>query len=1545
MTNTLGIEIQDLPPANAPAGTEPIPCVQDGQTRKITIAQIQSSQTQTASYVVAFGSVGLLANSRILQTTGAGLTLVDGGAGSSLTIGLQGNPLALQNIVTTGILVETAPSTMTTRTLVAPASGITITNADGVSGNPTFALAGTLLSLQNLSGVGGVYRTGSDIFTLRSITGTTDQITVTNGDGVSGSPTLTIASNAILPGTGGVTLPQGTTGQRAGGDGTIRYNTSLNQFEGKASGTWGSLGSGGGGSGTVTDVSVVTANGISGSVANSTTTPAITLTLGFITPTTVNGLTLAAQSVGFTIAGGSTSKTLTVPLNATVSGTNTGDQTTSGTSNRIDVSNGMTNPVIDISSTYVGQTSITTLGTISTGTWSATTIAVNKGGTGQTSYTDGQLLIGNSSGNTLAKATLTAGTNITITNGNGTITIDATGGSGSVTTTGSPASGNLTKFSGATSITNGDLSGDITTSGTLATTVAKIAGTTVSGTTGSGNVVFSTSPTLVTPILGTPTSGTLTNTTGLPIATGVSGLGSGIATFLATPSSANLATAVTDETGSGALVFATSPTLVTPALGTPASGVMTNVTGTASGLTSGITLALKSATTTVDVSAATAPSSGQVLTATDSTHATWQTPTAGTVTSVSGTSNRITSTGGDTPVIDISASYVGQSSITTLGTIATGVWNGTAVDVAHGGTGNTTFTAYSVICAGTTATGVFQNVSGVGTSGQVLTSAGAGALPTWTTVTGTGTVTTVSVVTANGVSGSVANATTTPAITLTLGAITPSSVAATGTITGTKLLGTIDDAVTNAVTFTERLTHTSSGTTAPGFGVGTEYQLENASGTSKTASTFSTLWGTATAGSEEAYFDFQVMHNGALTDYALLGYGFLQIQAGGLANLINAGNYSVNTDAGSIDLIATGGSGITISVTDDNPIVISAVGSSDITLNPDSGVVFIINPYFSGNITSNNTWTGSNTYNVARTIASGASAVLDDVNVAASTTTVTGSTHITTAKGFNKVSLYKPTITDSSSVTIDNAATLYIEAAPLAAGSVTITNPYAIWVDNDNVRFDGTGNIIGTVTSGTWNGTAVDVAHGGTGDTSFTAYSVICGGTTSTGALQNVSGVGTSGQVLTSNGASALPTWQAAGSGTVTTTGSPSSGNLTKFSGGTSITNGDLSGDVTTSGTLATTVAKIAGTTVSGTTGSVNVVFSTSPTLTTPTIGVATATSINKVTITAPTSSATLTLVDGSTLVTAGAHSITLTSTADTVVTLPTTGTLVNTAVTSLSSLVTVGTLTGGATGAGFTVALGTSTITGILGSANGGTANGFTKFSGPSSSEKTFTLPDASATVLTDNAAVTAAQGGTGIASYAVGDILYASASTTLSKLADVATGNALISGGVTTAPSWGKIGLTTHISGTLAVGNGGTGAATFTANAVLTGNTTSAINATPMIVDASTGAISGYAANVNAQTGTTYTVASTDAGKIITFSNGSAITVTLPNSLGAGFICGWYQKGAGQVSFTAAASGNLRNAHSQSKSFGQYAGGSLYVDSNGGTNPEWYLTGDTGA
>ena len=82
------------------------------------------------------------------------------------------------------------------------------------------------------------------------------------------------------------------------------------------------------------------------------------------------------------------------------------------------------------------------------------------------------------------------------------------------------------------------------------------------------------------------------------------------------------------------------------------------------------------------------------------------------------------------------------------------------------------------------------------------------------------------------------------------------------------------------------------------------------------------------------------------------------------------------------------------------------------------------------------------------------------------------------------------------------------------------------------------------------------------------------------------------------------------------------------------------------------------------------------------------------------------------------------------------------------------------------------------------------------------------------------AGYGGTGLNTYVIGDILYSSGATALSRLADVATGNALISGGVATAPSWGKIGLTTHVSGTLPIANGGTNAtATPTAGAIAYG------------------------------------------------------------------------------------------------------------------------------
>lgn len=135
------------------------------------------------------------------------------------------------------------------------------------------------------------------------------------------------------------------------------------------------------------------------------------------------------------------------------------------------------------------------------------------------------------------------------------------------------------------------------------------------------------------------------------------------------------------------------------------------------------------------------------------------------------------------------ASNVVSSSLTSVGTIAAGVWNGTAVDVAHGGTGDSSFTAYSVITGGTTSTGPLQNVSGVGTSGQVLTSNGAAALPTWQPAAASGTVNT-------GIAGDVAYyATSTNAVSATA-AFTVGSNGPNGIITGTN---TNDTAATGKV--------------------------------------------------------------------------------------------------------------------------------------------------------------------------------------------------------------------------------------------------------------------------------------------------------------------------------------------------------------------------------------------------------------------------------------------------------------------------------------------------------------------------------------------------------------------------------------------------------------------------------------------------------------------------------------------------------------------------------------------------------------------------
>lgn len=110
--------------------------------------------------------------------------------------------------------------------------------------------------------------------------------------------------------------------------------------------------------------------------------------------------------------------------------------------------------------------------------------------------------------------------------------------------------------------------------------------------------------------------------------------------------------------------------------------------------------------------------------------------------------------------------------------------------------------------------------------------------------------------------------------------------------------------------------------------------------------------------------------------------------------------------------------------------------------------------------------------------------------------------------------------------------------------------------------------------------------------------------------------------------------------------------------------------------------------------------------------------------------------------------------------------------------------------------------------------------------------------------------------------------------------------------------------------------------------------------------GEIAGYIGTINAQTGTAYTLQASDAGKIVTLANASAITLTLPNNLPAGFACTIVQKGAGAVTFTAASGATRNNRSSHTKTAGQWAMCSLYIDSNsGGTSAVYILGGDTAA
>jgi hypothetical protein len=338
-----------------------------------------------------------------------------------------------------------------------------------------------------------------------------------------------------------------------------------------------------------------------------------------------------------------------------------------------------TSVVDGVSTISFGTTGLTPSTTTSGAVTVAGTLAVANGGTGVTTSTGtGNAVLSNSP--TLVTPALGTPSALVGTNITGT----AAGLTAGSVTTNANLTGAVTSVGNATSLgsfTSAQLSGALTDE------------------TGSGSAVFATSPTLVTPVLGTPASATLTNATGLPISTGVSGLGTGVATFLATPSSANLAAAVTNETGSGALVFAESPTLSGTPLA-PTASVGTNTTQIATTayvisqigeISAGVT-SFSTGTTGLTPSAAT---SGAVT-------------LAGTLAVANGGTGVTTATGTGDVVLSNSPTLVTPalgtpSSINLANATGLPILTGTTgtLSVARGGTGGTTSTGTGAVVLAT----------------------------------------------------------------------------------------------------------------------------------------------------------------------------------------------------------------------------------------------------------------------------------------------------------------------------------------------------------------------------------------------------------------------------------------------------------------------------------------------------------------------------------------------------------------------------------------------------------------------------------------------------------------------------------------------------------------------------------------------------------------------------------------------------------------------------------------------------------------------------
>jgi hypothetical protein len=352
------IKIADLPAAGPITGTELVPIVQEGITVRATTAAVAGSPSQQQTFLT-LNQEPTLPNSRAL-TSVFGIGLTDNGAQNTLSLYLQGAAASLNN-AGTGFAVKTGADTVTPRSLTVSGSGLSVTNGDGQAGNPTFSLTGLPLLLAQASGTGLLVLRNSATLSPVSIVGTNDQIDVSDGSAAVGSPIISLASDAVLPGTGAVTLPKGSTAQQpVGNNGQIRFNTDTGLFEGYSGGSWSAFSSGAG----VVSIAIAASNGFAGSSSGGTT-PTLTLS------TTVNGI----------IKGNGTA------MSAAVSGTDYAPAT-SGTSILYgDGSGGFSNVTIGSGVSFAG-------GTLSaTGSGTVTSITAGTGLTGGTITTSGTIAI------------------------------------------------------------------------------------------------------------------------------------------------------------------------------------------------------------------------------------------------------------------------------------------------------------------------------------------------------------------------------------------------------------------------------------------------------------------------------------------------------------------------------------------------------------------------------------------------------------------------------------------------------------------------------------------------------------------------------------------------------------------------------------------------------------------------------------------------------------------------------------------------------------------------------------------------------------------------------------------------------------------------------------------------------------------------------------------------------------------------------------------------------------------------------------------------